>query len=122
VARVVVVEDQQDERETIALVLHQAGHDVTEAADGREGLGLVLAIRPDIVVSDITMPRMTGTEMCRRIRGDARIRTVPVVLFGGHPLADDDTDGATAVLTKPFTNTELRDCVDRVLQDGHGRT
>src|SRR3954451_6085794 len=79
VAVVVVAEDDDDIREVTERALRRAGHTVTAVANGAEAWRLVAEQRPDVVVSDIDMPVMSGVELCLAIRGDARLRDLPLV-------------------------------------------
>ena len=79
--RVLVVDDEEDAREMLAAILTQAGFDVDDAADGFAALSKVSHYRPDVVVTDLRMPGMTGVDLLQRIRrihGD-----VPVILATG---------------------------------------
>jgi CheY-like chemotaxis protein len=88
------------------------------AADGAAALDAVRRHRPDVVVTDLDMPRMTGLDLCRAIRADAQLRHIPVVLASGSLLPDDRRAaevGANATLLKPFLPAQLLDMVARLL-------
>jgi len=119
VANVVVAEDDDDLRATTVRVLSRAGHAVVAAADGAEALQLVNRDRPDLVVSDIDMPMMSGIDLCLAIRADPELRDLPVVFVSGSLMPGDDLPvraGATATVTKPFAIDDLLACVDKILQ------
>ena len=115
---IVVAEDHEDIRFVVQRALERAGHRVVAAADGAAALEAVRRHRPDIVVTDLDMPHMTGLELCRAIRADADLQHIPVVLASGS-LQDDDERatavGASATLTKPFLPAQLLACVAAVL-------
>ena len=60
--------------------MRKAGYSVLTAEDGLEGLTLARRERPDLVISDVSMPRMNGLEFCREIRADSELKTVPILL------------------------------------------
>jgi CheY-like chemotaxis protein len=93
------------------------GFAVRMANDGQEGLDAALAERPDIVVCDVMMPRMSGLELVARLKGDAGTAAIPVILLSAKAQASDIRAGFDAgaddYVTKPF---EPLDLVDRVLK------
>ena len=107
--RVLVVDDEEDAREMLAAILTQAGFDVDDAADGFAALSKVSRYRPDVVVTDLRMPGMTGVDLLQRIRrihGD-----VPVILATGLETWDlctaAEAYGAVTCLVKPVELDEL---------------
>lgn len=107
--RVLVVDDEADAREMLSAILSQAGFDVDDAADGFSALAKVSRYRPDIVVTDLRMPGMTGVDLLQRIRrihGD-----VPVILATGLETWDlctaAEAYGAVTCLVKPVEFDEL---------------
>ena len=107
-ARVLVVDDDVTVREVVVSYLRAAGHDVSEAGDGRTALALHQAARADLVVLDVMMPGLDGLEVCRRLRlaGD-----VPVILLTALGSEQDRVvgleTGADDYVTKPFSPREL---------------
>ncbi len=104
-ARVLVVEDQDDLRRIIVELLSEK-YEVLEARDGEEGIAAVRSERPDLVVSDIMMPKLTGTELCRTIKRDPDLRPTPVILLtarlGSEATLDAYAHGANDFVAKPF--------------------
>jgi DNA-binding NtrC family response regulator len=107
--RVLVVDDDADARELIAQVLAQAGYDVDDAADGFGALAKVSHYRPDLVLTDLRMPGMTGVDLAQRIHrihGD-----VPVIIATGQETLDlctaAEAYGAVTCLIKPINLEEL---------------
>lgn len=109
-ARVLVVEDNPDMNRFIADVLGERWQ-VERALDGREGLEAALAQPPDLIVTDVMMPRMSGDELVRAVRTHAELDAVPIVLLTAK--ADDDLrvqllrEGAQDYVMKPFAAEEL---------------
>jgi CheY-like chemotaxis protein len=115
---IVVAEDHDDIRFVLKRALEKAGHEVVEAEDGAAALEAVRRYRPDMVVTDVDMPRMTGLDLCRAIRADADLRHIPVVLASGSLLPGDTQAaevGADATLLKPFLPAQLLACVASLL-------
>lgn len=108
---ILVVDDLPANRELLAARLAELGYLVREAADGVAALREVERREPDIILLDIDMPKLDGISVCRRLKGDARHRLVPIVLVTA--LHDRDTRlagleaGADDFLTKPFDPQEL---------------
>lgn len=102
---VVLVDDAADVRMLLQVLLELEGFTVTAAADGPAGLAAVRAARPDVVLLDVQLPGMDGTEVLRHLRDDPATAGLPVVLLTGAPAQDTEELlglGATGVLRKPF--------------------
>src|SRR5688572_627143 len=99
-AKVLVIDDEQSIRMLMVAILEDEGHTVIEAADGFQGLDLLEQERPDIVILDIMMPGIDGTETFRRIRCSSEYDNVPVIMVsaGAYQAPDD----AAAFIRKPF--------------------
>ena len=122
-ARVLVVDDEEDIRSLIRFSLELDGHDVVEAADGFEALRAMGPATPDLLVLDLTMPRLDGWEVLLRLKasGDRAQSDVPVILLTA---LDGDVDrirggieGAVRYLTKPFDPEQLRSEVRRAIDE-----
>jgi two-component system response regulator MprA len=107
--RVLVVDDEPAVRESLERVLRHDGFEVDLAADGREAIRRLAAVRPDVVLLDVLMPQIDGLEVCRRMR-DTGDRT-PVLLLTARDAVDDRVAGLEAgaddYLAKPFALDEL---------------
>jgi DNA-binding response OmpR family regulator len=116
-ARVLVVEDDQDIRLGIATVLTRARFDVVSAADGKQGLRTFHDARPDLIVLDIGLPALDGWAVLERIRD---LSDVPVLILTAHAQETDKVRGLNAgaddYLTKPFGNQELAARVEALLR------
>lgn len=114
--RVLVADDEADMRLYLVGCLRGLGRAdvaVTEAADGREALLLARVLVPDLVISDVVMPGLTGLALCRALRADPRTAAVPVLLVSGEVRAPPRC--ADAFLEKPFNAAGLRAHVERLL-------
>ncbi len=108
--RVLVVDDAPLVREIFGSFLTHSGMAVSFAADGLEGLKEARAAKPDVIVSDLDMPRMDGVAFCAALRADDATRRVPIVVVtaGGGEYARAALDaGCDAVLPKPCSRELL---------------
>ena len=104
-ARILLVEDNADVREFVASLLAR-DCDVGVAANGQEGLDRLQSERPDLVISDVMMPVMSGTELCRIMKSDENLRSIPVILLtarvGSEATLEAYSHGADDFVAKPF--------------------
>jgi DNA-binding response OmpR family regulator len=118
-ARIVVLEDESSTRMLISGVLKKLGHDVDAYDNGAEGLLHVMAEAPDLLISDIEMPKMTGLEVLAQIRQTSDVATTPVILLTARAERSDIREGmrqgADDYLTKPFNPQELIESVNTQL-------
>ena len=118
---VLIVNDEPDQLTLMGSLLHKAGYSVLTAEDGVEGLTLARRERPDLVISDVSMPRMDGLELCREIRADSELKTIPILLISAR---QRDTESAVAGLKAgaddyleiPFDSARLVAKVSRLLE------
>ena len=104
--QVLVVDDNQEVREYVAQLL-MPYYDVWLAADGEIGWNETLKRMPDLVVSDVAMPKLDGLELCKRIKSNEITMHIPVLLLTANALDDEQRIegyeyGAEAYVTKPF--------------------
>ena len=118
--RIVVIEDGQESPVSLAGYFSREGFAVTGSDDGAEGLRLVQALRPDVVLLNLTRPGASGTEVGRELRADARTRHIPIVLLVAEtneterPVAD--ALGADARVARSVSNTVLLATVKALLR------
>jgi DNA-binding response OmpR family regulator len=108
---ILVVEDDDDIREYLVLRLQRLGHDVVAAADGQSGLELAELRHPDLVVTDWSMPRLTGIELCVALRDQPDVSDVPILVITARSsetaAAEARAAGANDLMVKPFIPVEL---------------
>jgi CheY-like chemotaxis protein len=117
-ARVLVVEDDQDIRESIAEVLIEEGYDVATASDGGAALDLVRQAdspRPLLILLDLMMPVMSGWELRQKLLEDTDLAEIPVVVLTGDARAAEKAEELCAVeaLGKPISRSKLLEVVKR---------
>ena len=114
-ALIVVMEDDAGTRKLVCSVLQKDGHEVADAEDGAAGLEMVFELRPDLVISDVQMPKVNGFEMLEAVRKNPAVASTPVILLTSlqeraHMRIGMNT-GADDYITKPFRPAELREAV-----------
>ena len=114
-ARILVVDDEPDERFLVGRILKKQGHDVTVAENGAAGLKAAQERAPDLVVTDVMMPVMDGGEFIRRLRSDPATAGIPILAASGHTHL---ASAADAVLPKPYDDHDLVTMVNTLLRKG----
>jgi|GEM_PF-754262 len=113
--RIVIAEDEADIRQNLKRMLGLEGYEVWAGQNGAEALALVREHTPDLVVSDVMMPGMTGHDLIRAMRADAALSHIPVILLTARADRQDVREGmnlgADDYLTKPFQRGELLDSI-----------
>ena len=105
--RILVVEDQEDNRRIVRDLLTSAGYEMIEAVNGEEGVAMAETERPDLILMDIQLPGLDGYEATRRIKADPALRQIPIIAVTSYALSGDDAKalaaGCDAYVTKPFS-------------------
>jgi len=116
--KVLVIEDNAPVRSSLCRMLRVTGHSVLESATGQDGLAQFRAHRPDVVITDMKLPDLTGDEVIRELRAEAtEVRIIAISGgFGGVGLRGDrpGAEGADASLHKPFLADELITMIARL--------
>lgn len=109
--RILVIEDEPDIQQVLDFNLREAGHEVLLATHGKEGLRLAREHHPDLVLLDLMLPDISGTEVCRSLKGDQGSRGIPVVILTAKGEEIDRVIGfelgADDYVVKPFSVREL---------------
>jgi two-component system, cell cycle response regulator DivK len=109
--RIMVVEDQEDNRQILRDLLGNNGYDLIEAWDGETALTTVASQRPDLILMDIQLPGIDGYEVTRRIKADPALRAIPIIAVTSYALSGDAEKafeaGCDAYVTKPFSPRQL---------------
>lgn len=119
-AHILVAEDERDIRDLITFTLTFAGHQITQAANGAQAVELAKQEVPDLIMTDVRMPKMTGYEACRAIKDDPATAHIPVVILSAKG-QDEEIDegkaaGADAYILKPFAPNELTKRIAELLE------
>jgi two-component system phosphate regulon response regulator PhoB len=117
---ILVIDDEPDLLELVRVNLDQSGYEVETAADGRQALAALRRRRPDLVVLDLMLPDISGTDLCRQMRADPEWADLPIIMLTAKA---DEVDrvvgfelGADDYVTKPFSPRELTLRVNAVLR------
>jgi two-component system chemotaxis response regulator CheY len=115
---VLTVDDSRTMRDMLMIALSGAGYSVVQAEDGVHGLEVLEGTTPDVIITDINMPRMDGFGFIENVRSDKRLRAVPILVLTteSDPAKKDRARaaGATGWIVKPFDPAKLNDAVRRV--------
>lgn len=120
-AKVLLVEDNEMNRDMLFRRLSRRGYDVIFAVDGRQGVEMARSERPDIILMDMSLPVMDGWEATRRVKSDDGIRGVPVIGLTAHAMTGDREKvleaGCDDYDTKPVELDRLIDKIERLLAE-----
>jgi|SRR5687768_7862540 CheY-like chemotaxis protein len=112
--KILIVEDNRDTREALQHYFTNAGYEVPTAVDGGEGISMAKAEKPDLILTDIAMPNMDGTDMIRQLRSEPETAEIPILIFTARSSSMAEkamAAGATEAFYKPFDFDDLRKVV-----------
>jgi two-component system, cell cycle response regulator DivK len=109
--RILVVEDQEDNRQIIRDLLSATDYEIVEAESGEEALAAVAKQRPDLILMDIQLPGIDGYEVTRRIKADPAMRSIPIIAVTSYALSGEEQKaraaGCDAYVPKPYSPRQL---------------
>ena len=109
--RILVVEDQEDNRAILRDLLQSVGYELIEAVNGEEALSIALEHKPDLILMDIQLPVVDGYEATRRIKAEPALQGIPVIAVTSYALSGDEEKareaGCEDYVTKPFSPRDL---------------
>ncbi len=109
--RILVIEDQEDNRIILRDLLTSVGYEVIEALNGEEGVGMAESERPDLILMDIQLPVLDGYQAMRQIKGNPALAAIPIIAVTSYALSGDEAKakaaGCDGYVTKPFSPREL---------------
>jgi CheY-like chemotaxis protein len=122
-SRILVVEDELDIQKVIRMSLKARGvREIMVADDGEECLAMVEQVQPDLILLDVSMPKLDGFETCRRLKKNPETRAIPVIfLTASSQRGDEQTGmeaGASGYLIKPFDPLTLHEQILAILGNG----
>jgi two-component system, cell cycle response regulator DivK len=122
-ARVLLVEDTEDNRQMMRKLLEMSGYQVVEATNGEEAVTVASEQHPQIILMDLSLPLIDGLAATRRIRSLPGLDKVPIIAVSAHDTADFHSEalaaGCNAYITKPINYPELEEIVSRLLPGEH---
>jgi len=108
---ILYVEDNELNRKIVRDLLRRTSYRLLEAPDGEAGIALAVAQRPDLILMDIQLPKVSGIDAMRSLRSEPRTATTPIIAITSFALSGDDQRakdaGASAYLAKPYSPREL---------------
>ena len=120
-AHILVIDDDQDILRLLEFALQRAGHSVTSVADGDKGLAEVGSRKPDLIVSDVMMPHMTGYDFCRQVRAQPGVADIPIIIFSARFQSVDKQTalqaGATDYIAKTTSPNALVQRIEELLPE-----
>jgi DNA-binding response OmpR family regulator len=119
-AKILIAEDERDIRDLIEFTLRYAGHEVVKAANGAEAVELAPQVKPDLILMDVRMPRMTGYEACRALKEIEDVKNIPVVFLSAKGQENEMNTGLDAgaydYILKPFAPDQLTTRIAEILK------
>ena len=119
---ILYVEDNEMNRQIVRDLLKRSSYKLIEAHDGEAGVAMALEHRPDMILMDIQLPKISGMEATRRLRADPATANTPIVTITSFALSGDEQKakeaGATAYLAKPYSPRDLMALIRKFLPEG----
>jgi DNA-binding response OmpR family regulator len=119
--KILIIEDNRDSRDILSKLLRMSGYDVVSAADGETGYSAAIESQPDLIITDVNMPRMDGIEFVRRVRANDSLARTPVLVvtaFGSTVAREALEAGADASAEKPFDFDRFLTTVENLISGG----
>ena len=121
-AKILVVEDNALNIKLFCDLLTAHGHETQPVTDSREALDAARSFQPDLVITDIQLPYITGIELMEMLRADEQLKEVPIMAVTAYAAAGDDerirAAGASAYVSKPISVMRFAETVDQLLAGG----
>jgi two-component system cell cycle response regulator DivK len=118
--KILVVEDNQDNRELVVKVLKINGYHVIEAVDGQEAIEKTRAENPDLILLDLFIPKIDGYEVTRRLKRDIDLKSIPIIALTAHAMKGDMevalASGCDGYIPKPIDVRELPKQIEHFLK------
>jgi two-component system, cell cycle response regulator DivK len=119
--RILLIEDNEFNRKIVRDLLARQPYDLLEANDGEAGVAAARRDRPDVIVMDVQLPKLSGLDATRAIRADPETAKIPIIVVTSFALSGDDKKamdaGASAYLAKPYSPRQLLDTIRKMAGD-----
>jgi len=119
--KILIVDDNRDSRELVAKILQKRGYKIIEALDGEDALQKAEQERPSLILMDISLPKLDGYEVTRRLKSLDAFRDTPIIALTAHAMKGDREKALSAgcrdYMSKPINIRELPDRVQRYLEE-----
>ena len=118
--RVLIVEDEPNIVLSLEILLRRAGYETASTGDGEEAMELIRRTRPDVVLLDIMLPKQNGYEVCRSVKSEPTLSSIPIIMLTAKGQEVEMLKGlelgASAYIAKPFGNAEVLEAVRAALE------
>jgi two-component system alkaline phosphatase synthesis response regulator PhoP len=121
--KILIVDDELHILESVSYVVRSIGMNPLTAEDGEEAVRLAQAEKPDLIILDVMLPKLSGIQVCERIRANPETRQIPILMLSARGQESDEVQGMQAgadeYMTKPFSPRRLGSCIEEMVQK-HG--
>jgi two-component system, cell cycle response regulator DivK len=117
--KILIVEDNEDSRDLLHFLLTTKGYSTSTAVDGKEGVYMAKVEKPDLIITDLTMPNIDGIELTRMVRSEPEIANIPIIVYTsyGSDTANPAIEaGATQIFYKPIDFDKVLNYIDTLLE------
>lgn len=120
VRTILVVDDNQDSRELVRKILKREGYQIIEAVDGEDAIAKAIAYRPDLILMDISIPKIDGYEATKRLKSRPDFKDTPIIAFTAHAMRGDQERalqaGCDGYISKPINVREFAELIKMYLR------